>query len=271
MRIRVNHETLYRYEAPTRGLIQLLRLTPRDHEGQHVRGWRLEAGVAGRLSLREDGLGNIVHLFSPDHPASEVAIRVSGEVETSETHGIVRGAVERLPDLYYLRHSDLAAADERIRDFAEEVAEAAGPDRLAVLHGLTAAIHDRLSFEVGPTIVTTTARDAFALGRGVCQDLSHVFIAAARHLGIPARYVSGYLKRADEVVEQDAGHAWAEASLPELGWVGFDPANGISTSEAHVRVAVGLDYLGAAPVRGARYGGGSETIEVRLRVERAGQ
>ena len=105
----------------------------------------------------------------------------------------------------------------------------------------------------------TTAAEAFALKRGVCQDLTHVFIAAARHLGVPARYVGGYFHRADGVTQQDAGHAWAEAHVPALGWVAFDPANGICATDAHVRVAVGLDYLGAAPVRGARRGGGNET------------
>ena len=84
----------------------------------------------------------------------------------------------------------------------------------------------------------------------MCQDFTHIFIAAARSLGIPARYVGGYFHRDDGVIEQDAGHAWAEAFVPELGWVGFDPANGICATDAHVRVAVGLDYLGAAPVRG---------------------
>ena len=94
----------------------------------------------------------------------------------------------------------------------------------------------------------------------MCQDLSHIFIAAARSLGIPARYVGGYFHRNDGVIEQDAGHAWAEAFVPDLGWVAFDTANGISATDAHVRVAVGLDYLGAAPVRGMRYGGGGETL-----------
>jgi transglutaminase-like putative cysteine protease len=84
---------------------------------------------------------------------------------------------------------------------------------------------------------------------------------------MPARYVSGHLKRSDELVEQSAGHAWAEAFVPDLGWVGFDPTNGVSVTDAHVRVAVGFDYLGAAPVRGSRQGGGGETLDVAIRVE----
>ena len=121
------------------------------------------------------------------------------------------------------------------------------------------AIRDRLRFDVNATDTGTSAIDAFSHGHGVCQDFAHVFIAAARHLGIPARYVGGYLYRADRPDGQEAGHAWAEALVDDLGWVGFDPANDISPTEAYVRVAMGLDYLGAAPVRGTRYGGAGET------------
>jgi transglutaminase-like putative cysteine protease len=105
----------------------------------------------------------------------------------------------------------------------------------------------------------------------VCQDLAHIFLATARRLGVPARYVSGHLVRADGLCEQEAGHAWAVALVPGLGWVGFDPANGICPTDAYVRVAVGLDYLDAAPVRGARQGGGEETMDVRLNVHEADQ
>lgn len=266
MRLRVLHETGYRYERPARHLVQVLRLTPRGHEGQHVRQWRIEPSVDGLLAPREDVFGNQVHLFSADTPADSLTVRVCGEVETHETHGVVRGCVERQPDLVYLRDTDLTLADPAITGFAREVAGGT-KDVLDRLHRLLGEIHRIMRFEVGPTDATTTAARAFALGRGVCQDLSHVFIAAARSLDIPTRYVSGYFHRADGVVEQDAGHAWAEAKVPGLGWVGFDPANGIGTTPAHLRVAVGLDYLGAAPIRGSRYGGGAERLAVRVRVD----
>jgi transglutaminase-like putative cysteine protease len=126
-----------------------------------------------------------------------------------------------------------------------------------------------MEFDIEPTLVTTTAAEAFALKRGVCQDATHIFITAARHLGIPARYIGGHFYRQDDVTAQDAGHAWAEAFVEKLGWVGFDPTNGISPTEAHVRVATGLDYLGAAPVRGTRYGGGGESLKVAVQVEQA--
>jgi len=140
---------------------------------------------------------------------------------------------------------------------------------LGILHTLLARVHGDIVFDVDPTRSTTTAAEAFALKRGVCQDLTHIFIAAARELGFPARYVGGYFHRADGVTQQDAGHAWAEAYVPSIGWVAFDPTNGICATDAHVRVAVGLDYLGAAPVRGARRGGGAESMAVRVVVDQA--
>ncbi len=110
------------------------------------------------------------------------------------------------------------------------------------------------------------AADAFARQHGTPGDLSHVFVGAARSLGIPARYVAGYYRRGDGATPQQAGHAWTEAFVPDLGWVGFDPANGICPTDAHVRVAIGLDALGAAPVCGTRYGPGTEALEVAIKV-----
>ncbi len=269
MRVHVVHETTYSYELPARGLIQLLRLTPRDHDGQHILRWRIEPSSDGRLRPGEDSLGNLMHTYSCEGPLNELSIRVIGEVETVETHGIVLGTVERLPDLFYLRELSLAAADGAIRSFAKDVMGDWGIDPLASLHKLLEALHNEVIFDTEPTHSATTAAEAFALRRGVCQDLSHIFIAACRGCGIPARYVSGYFHRADGVTDQDAGHAWAEAKVPDLGWVGFDPSNGISVSEAHVRIATGFDYHGAAPIRGSRYGGGSERLEVQLKVKSA--
>ncbi len=268
MRIRIVHDTVYTYEQPARGLIQILRLTPRDHDGQHVREWRIEPSVNGRLTAREDGFGNLVHWFTADDPTDALTVRVTGEIETFETSGIVRGAVERLPDLFYLRDTPLTEASPELKAFAEKVAAGKGEgDPLSVLHRLLAAVHDAVTFEPGPTSASTSAAQSFEAGKGVCQDLTHIFLAAARHLEIPSRYVSGYFRRGDGSDDQEAAHAWAEALVPDLGWIGFDPANGLSATEAHVRVAVGLDYLGAAPIRGSRVGGGTETLGVALRVE----
>jgi len=268
MRICVSHQTTYRYDAPAGSVIQMLRLTPRNHEGQYVVRWRIDVSADCRLDQHEDAFGNISHAFTAEGPFSELNVLVEGEVETRDTEGVVRGAVERFPPSLYLRETALTTADAALTAFAAAARDAAGTDVLKLLHALLERVHRELRYDPDPTQVTTTAAEAFALGGGVCQDLSHIFIAAARSLGIPARYVGGYLRRNDGVTEQNAGHAWAEAFVPDLGWVAFDTANGSCTTDAHVRVAVGLDYLGAAPVRGTRYGGAGR-LAVELQVDQA--
>jgi transglutaminase-like putative cysteine protease len=269
MRIRVSHETVYRYDGPPKGVIQTLRMTPRNHDGQYVVGWRIDASADCRLAAQEDAFGNITHTFSADGPLDTLRLLVEGEVETQDGHGVVRGTIEHFPESLFLRTTPLTAADPAIAAFARDVAADGGADPLGLLHALLARIHQEIAFDTDPTHAATTAAEAFALRRGVCQDLSHVFIAAAREIGFPARYVSGYFHRADGVVRQEAGHAWAEAHVPDFGWVAFDPANGICATDAHIRVAVGLDYLGAAPVRGTRYGGGGERLSVTVVVDQA--
>ncbi len=269
MRIRVSHETVYRYAEPAKGVIQTLRLTPRNHDGQYVVDWRIDVSADCRLDAQEDAFGNITHTFSADGPMESVRLLVEGEVETQDTHGIVRGTIEHFPPSLFLRTTPLTAADAAIIACAEAVRAGADRQPLALLHALLSRIHDEITFDTDPTHAATTAAEAFALKRGVCQDLTHVFIAAARGLGFPARYVSGYFHRADGVVRQEAGHAWAEAHVGDLGWIAFDPATGICATDAHLRVAVGLDYLGAAPVRGTRYGGGAESLAVTVVVDQA--
>jgi transglutaminase-like putative cysteine protease len=269
MRIRVSHETVYHYDAPPKGVIQTLRMTPRNHDGQYVVGWRIDASADCRLDPQEDAFGNITHTFTADGPLDMLRLLVEGEVETQDGHGIVRGTIEHFPPTLFLRTTPLTAPDAAIAALARDVAAGGGADALGLLHALLARVHQEITFDTDPTHAATTAAEAFALRRGVCQDLTHVFVAAAREIGFPARYVSGYFHRADGVVRQEAGHAWAEAHVPDFGWVAFDPANGICATDAHIRVAVGLDYLGAAPVRGTRYGGGSEELSVTVVVDQA--
>jgi transglutaminase-like putative cysteine protease len=249
----------------------MLRLTPRNHVGQYVLNWRIDLSEDCLLHQHEDAFGNISHFFTADGPFTELSVTVEGEVDTHGTKSVVAGAVERFPPQMFLRETALTAADAAIVDFADGVRAAAGSDPLMLLHGLMTALNREIVFDTDPTHSATTAAEAFALHRGVCQDLTHIFIAAARQLGIPARYVGGHFYRVDGVTAQDAGHAWVEAFVENLGWVGFDPTNGIGITEAHVRVAIGLDYLGAAPVRGTRYGGGGETLKVAVHVDQARQ
>jgi len=269
MRIHIDYRTHYAYAAPAKSIIQILRLTPRPCEGQHVTRWKIDMDADARLIRGEDALGNITHTAFVAGPLSGLEVAVSGDIETWDTHGVVRGSVERFCPEVFLRATPLTTPDPDLLEFAREARDEAQGDELDRLHRLMRAIHQGVAFDTTPTHSATTAAEAFALRRGVCQDLSHIFIAAARALGTPARYVSGHLAREDGEVDQEAGHAWAEAHVPNLGWVGFDPTNGVCPTPAYVRVAVGLDYLGAAPVRGSRSGGGEERMSVRLQVAHA--
>ena len=267
MRIRVVHRTTYRYDRPATGVIQILRLTPRNHDGQFVVRWRIDVSADCRLDQHEDAFGNICHAFTADGPFDELVVSVDGEVETRNTDGVVDGAIERFPPTFFLRETSLTRPDDAITAFAVSARETAGADNLNLLHLMLERLNGEITFDPDPTHTATTAAEAFTLKRGVCQDLTHIFIAAARSIGIPARYIGGYFHRNDGIIEQDAGHAWAEAYVPDLGWVAFDATNGISATDAHVRVAAGLDYLGAAPVRGTRYGGSGETLAVNVHVD----
>jgi transglutaminase-like putative cysteine protease len=271
MRIRISHATTYRYDTPPNSVIQMLRLTPRNHDGQHVVAWRVDLSEDCLLHQHEDAFGNISHFFTAEGPFRELSVAVEGEVDTYDMKSVVSGAIERFPPGMFLRETALTQPDAAIIDFAHGARAAAGSDPLALLHGLMNALNHEMKFDTDPTHSATTAAEAFALRRGVCQDLTHIFIAAARQLGIPARYVGGHFYRVDGVTAQDAGHAWVEAYVEHLGWVGFDPTNGIGITEAHVRVAIGLDYLGAAPVRGTRFGGSGETLKVAVHVDQARQ
>lgn len=270
MRILIRHETSYAYASPARSALQLLRLTPRSCDGQFVRRWRVEVDVDARLDRSEDAYGNITHLIFIEGPIKHLRISAEGDVHTRDTGGIVSGALEKLPQSFFLRDTSLTHATEPLRRFAREHLAAEGGDLLAALHAINSALHRDMTFDVGVTTSTTAAGDAFARREGVCQDFAHILIAAARSVGAPARYVSGYFMRTDRS-DQEAGHAWAEVHVEGLGWVGFDPAHGMCTTDQHVRVAIGADYCDAAPVRGAQVGGQDERLGVNIDVQQGQQ
>ncbi|MBV1701008.1 MAG: transglutaminase family protein [Hyphomicrobiales bacterium] len=267
MRLRVQHATTYTYADPAQSAIQILRLTPRNHDGQYVNFWRVEVDADYRLVRDEDPFGNITHTFSLEGPIATMTIRVEGEVETTNNDGIVAGTAERMPRNFWLRDTQLTRADAAIRMFSRRIAAGEGGEALPYLHALNNAIHSSIEFTPGSSTVATSAAQAFAGKRGVCQDLAQIFVAACRVVKIPARYVGGYFLRTDQV-EQDAGHAWAEAYVEGLGWMGFDPAHGLCTTDRYVRVAYGADAADAAPIRGARIGGHDEQLKVEVHVSK---
>lgn len=268
MQLQVRYTTRYRYTQPARRVVQLLRVTPHSFPGQTVLDWRIDVDSDARLREQRDGYGNIVHMLYVDQPQDGLAVRVTGQVLTEDRAGVVGGLPGDLPPAAFLRGTALTAIGDALRRFIGELGQAEG-SRLERLHLLSHRIHAELRFDTGATGIGTNADEAYAAGHGVCQDFTHIFIAAARGLGIPARYVSGHLFRRDEAPVQPATHAWAEAHDPELGWVAFDPTNGISADDAYVRIACGLDYHAAAPFAGTVQGGGEQRLEVTVDVQAA--
>jgi len=268
MRLRISHSTTYRYEPAATGVIQILRMTPGSHDGQYVAEWQIDISTDSRLDMHEDAFGNVTHVITHG-PIEDLTITAEGLIETHDTGGVLKGSDERFPPSLFLRGTPLTTANPAMRSFVRELAAESDDDVLGFLHALMTQINEHMTFDADPTNSGTSAMEAFVLKRGVCQDYAHIFIACARAGGVPARFISGHFHRSDGAAQQQAGHAWAEAFVPNLGWIGFDAANCICTTDAHARVAIGLDYLGAAPVRGTRYGGGLETLDVRVRVEQA--
>jgi transglutaminase-like putative cysteine protease len=263
MRLFVEHRTDYRFSEPQARLVQLLRMTPGCHDGQNVIDWRIDVDCDARLKPGRDGFGNDTQMLYIDGPLDHIGLTVTGEVLTSDRAGMILGAAEPLPPLIFLRPTPCTTADGAIADFAREMA-AAGGSRLTQVHRINETLHDRLTLDAGRRRGDRDAAMTFAEGHGAYADLAHVFIATVRAIGFPARYVSGHLLRGDDMHE--AAHGWAEAYVDGMGWIAFDPAVGRCPDEAYVRVAVGLDYRDAAPVSGARTGGGEEELEVGVRV-----
>lgn len=268
MRLSINHTTLYRYSEPTRSVIQLLRVTPQSFIGQTVLDWRVDVDCDARLREGRDGYGNVTHMLYVEKPVQQLCINVTGRVLTEDPSGVVRGLHYDLPPEVFTRPTPLTQGGAELERLAAELAGEGGAP-LDTLHRLNRHLHARLRFDTCATIVETGAEEALAAGHGVCQDFAHIFIAAARRMGLPARYVSGHLFRRDGAHVQEAAHAWAEAWVEDLGWTAFDPTNGISADDAYVRVACGLDYRDAAPVSGARSGGGNEQLTVEVEVREA--
>lgn len=271
MRLFVQHSTRYRYDQAPRAIIETLHLTPSPCAIQSSRDWRIELSVDAVLSRSTDAFGNIVHTFSMDRPGDDIEIMASGTVETDVHNGVVSGALEPLPLPVFLRETERTTADRAIAAAAQAAQSAGDGTLLSIMHRWNHAVGDAVRFETDSTDHGTVAAAAFEAGTGVCQDLAHVFIAGARHLGLPARYISGYQYSQGSSRDDHAGHAWAEVFIDGLGWVSFDPTAGGSTDETYIRMAVGLDAVGAAPVRGAAYGGTGEELSVSVSVSRVGQ
>lgn len=262
MRLKISHTTEYHYDDPVQYSLQRLRLTPKSHPGQIVREWKTTVHGARLEAGYTDHFGNHVDLVSTN--AEQVTIRIvaEGEVETQDRAGVFGPHQGFVPLWLYLRETPLTKPGKLIRELAKA---ASGENELERMHALMATIHETVAYMPGETASDTVAEQALEQKQGVCQDHAHIFISAARYLGLPARYVSGYLLM--ETPEQTASHAWAEVHLHGLGWVGFDAANNICPDARYVRLAIGLDYRDAAPVSGMVVGKAAETMSVSITVE----
>jgi len=264
MRLNITHTTRYHYDTPVDYALQKLRLTPQRLPFQEVVAWDVDVS-GGRIEAHyADHFGNHVDLLNVDVGAAEVKITAHGIIETQDVAGVVGHINGRAPRWLFAQQTAATMPNDDLLELGSGLAGAR--DQLASLHELSARILQAVPYEIGKTDSHTTAADALALGSGVCQDHAQIFISAARAAGIPARYISGYLMM-DDRVDQDATHAWAEAHVPGLGWVGFDISNGHSPDERYVRVAVGRDARDAAPTEGLRMGEATEQMIVSLQVQ----
>ncbi|HTV70745.1 MAG TPA: transglutaminase family protein, partial [Rhizobiaceae bacterium] len=240
-----------------------IRLFPLSDKTQSIVSWALKIGGAREEVRFSDQFGNDTRLLSAEGEAHQITIEASGEVDTHNRAGVVGPHKGFAPLWLFRRETQLTAVGEGVTALAGSIGKGAEIDRL---HRLMATIREKVAFLPGTTDTGTTAELSLAQASGVCQDHAHIFIASARRLGFPARYVSGYLMMNDRL-EQVASHAWAEAHVDGLGWVAFDVANGIAPDERYVRIATGRDYRDAMPVSGIRLGQAEEQLEVRITVE----
>jgi len=263
MQLRIHHKTAYTYEEPVKYTAQKLRLTPRLEGTQRTLSWAIQ--TPGRRTEQLDAHGNITHLLTFEEPHREMSIVVSGVVETATADELLRHD-GMLSPLAYLATTPLTAPNEDMVALAGTHLKTERHARER-LYSLAAAVRERVRYRLGTTSVEDSAATAFTTGQGVCQDQSHVFIACCRAAGIPARYVSGYI--CSEAGGDTASHAWVDAWIEEShAWLAIDVTHLSPAGAGHCRLAVGRDYLDAAPVRGVRRGGGREVMDVSVTATR---
>jgi transglutaminase-like putative cysteine protease len=263
--LHVSHQTRYQFDRPVGYALQRLKLRPKDNAGQTVTHWTVEIDGGTIECTSEDAHLNHVDLVSVEPGRSDITIKCSGNVSTTNDDGIIGRHRGMIPLWCFQRQTPLTTPGRAVMKMLSGF-HIEPKNMLSGLHGLSELVRGQLPYEDGHTSSNTTAEQALAIGKGVCQDHAHIFLAAARHLSIPARYVSGYLLM-EGVTDQSASHAWVEAHVDSLGWVGFDVSNGYSPDQRYIRVATGFDYRDAAPITGLSFGAADKSMVVSLRVE----
>lgn len=266
MRLLIQHQTEYRFTEPQTRVVQMLRMMPGSHIGQNIVHWRIDVDCDARLKHATDGFGNKLSMLYLAGPVERIGLLVTGEVLTEDRAGAVSGAIESLPPIVYTRPTDLTAADARIVEMARDYGPQAG-DALSRAHALNTAVYGMIRCTPERSSDVRPAGDIVAAKSGCAMDMAHVLVAAARAAGFAARFVTGYIYRDDpDHGHRQAPHFWAEIDVPDYGWIGFDPANDQCPNDRYVRVAKGLDFRDAAPISGARVGGGHEVLNVGVDV-----
>ena len=270
MLLRIQHETKLTYTAPVTETVLEVRMSPPSDEDQTNLGYRLRITPSAPVTSYRDGEGNRVDLFNLMTPYRELTIRATTIVRTHRRPVSERLAGVEWPGdgpvaveaLEYLSPSHLVNRGALLDEFVAGLPRPRGSfvDGVAAL---TEAVKSRLKYEKRVTTARTPLSEALELGRGVCQDFAHLFLGAARGLGVPARYVSGYVHGPGEL----ATHAWIQVWSGPTGWVDVDPTRGIFVGDDHVVIGVGRDFLDVPPNRGVWKGRADESISVSVQVE----
>lgn len=266
MILTIRHETTYDYSRPLAYTIQQLHLTPRIEPQQRALSWQIS--TPGQCHAYTDAYGNLSQMLTINGKHQALSLVVQGSVETIYPYQGRLNLVDTLSPLLFTMPTRLTESDPTI----VALAAASLPDRgmpAATRHLLQLAenIAAKVAYESGATEVTTTAIAALALGRGVCQDHAHLYLACCHAWDIPARYVSGYIDPG--TTGHAASHAWVDAWVVDsdfAGWVSIDVTHARLMTDAYCRLAIGRDYDSAAPVRGVRRGGGKETMSVDVQI-----
>lgn len=264
MLLSISHQTTYRYEAGASDAAMRLRLTPPDGPTQKVRDWHVTLNDEPQLPGWTNSFGVGEAFWRSGRRVEEAVIRAEGVVETIDRAGVLGQVQEAASPRVFLVTSDLTAPDDAICDLANAARSAEGD--LTTLHALCRDVHEALAYRTEVTDSATPAARVLELRSGVCQDFTHLFVTAARVLGLPCRYVAGYLHDPEIADGFHASHSWAEAHVDGLGWIGFDPTRKLCVTADYVRLSVGLDAFDAAPIRGVGIFGGTVTMHVDVAV-----
>ncbi len=266
MKLRIQHITIFAYDLPISEAYTEMRLAPMDNASQRRMSFYLVTEPHGEVTRYADRYCNEVHYFDVLQPHDKLKVTATSEVHTTDSFIDEQQELSPLDRYDYLTPSVYAPESEVFRELIESCRP--GDDPLKTALALMEKVHHALKYERGATDVKTKADEALRLGRGVCQDYSHIMIAACRAIGLPVRYVSGYLHTPHAQESGNAAsHAWVDVFVPDAGWMSLDPTHNCQQSANYVRVAIGRDYADLPPTRGVYKGNSTEKLEVAVKVE----